>query len=43
MTFLSRVPFYGAAIVCLDDPNVREFVDAETKQVRIDRGSGVSQ
>jgi UDP-N-acetylmuramate--alanine ligase len=24
--FLSRVPFYGAAVVCLDEPNVREIL-----------------
>jgi len=24
--FMSRVPFYGAAVVCLDDPNVREVL-----------------
>jgi UDP-N-acetylmuramate--alanine ligase len=24
--FLSRVPFYGAAVVCLDDPNVRDIL-----------------
>jgi UDP-N-acetylmuramate--alanine ligase len=29
--FLSRVPFYGEAVVCLDEPNVREILD------RIDR------
>jgi len=25
--FLSRVPFYGEAVVCLDEPNVRTVVD----------------
>jgi len=29
--FLSRLPFYGAAVVCLDDPNVRSILP------RIDR------
>jgi UDP-N-acetylmuramate--alanine ligase len=29
--FLSRIPFYGAAVVCLDDPNVRAVV------ARVDR------
>jgi UDP-N-acetylmuramate--alanine ligase len=24
--FLARVPFYGAAVVCLDEPNVREIL-----------------
>jgi UDP-N-acetylmuramate--alanine ligase len=24
--FLSRVPFYGAAVVCIDEPNVREIL-----------------
>ena len=24
--FLSRVPFYGAAVVCLDEPNLREIL-----------------
>ncbi len=31
VAFLSRVPFYGAAVVCLDDPNVRHILS------RIDR------
>jgi UDP-N-acetylmuramate--alanine ligase len=26
VNFLSRVPFYGAAVVCLDDPNVRSII-----------------
>ena len=26
VNFLSRVPFYGAAVVCLDDPNVRSIL-----------------
>jgi UDP-N-acetylmuramate--alanine ligase len=26
VAFLGRVPFYGAAIVCVDDPNVREIL-----------------
>jgi UDP-N-acetylmuramate--alanine ligase len=26
VTFLGRVPFYGAAVVCVDDPNVREIL-----------------
>jgi len=26
VTFLSRVPFYGAAVVCLDDANVRSIL-----------------
>jgi UDP-N-acetylmuramate--alanine ligase len=26
VTFLSRVPFYGAAVVCIDDPNVRTII-----------------
>jgi UDP-N-acetylmuramate--alanine ligase len=31
VAFVSRVPFYGAAVVCLDDPNVRAILP------RIDR------
>jgi len=26
VTFLSRVPFYGVAVVCIDDPNVRTIL-----------------
>ncbi len=26
VSFLSRVPFYGAAVVCVDDPNVRAIL-----------------
>ena len=26
VAFLGRVPFYGAAVVCVDDPNVREIL-----------------
>jgi UDP-N-acetylmuramate--alanine ligase len=31
--FLNRLPFYGVAVVCLDDPNVREILPRVTKQV----------
>ncbi len=31
--FLSRVPFYGAAIVCLDDPNVRAILPRVDRRV----------
>jgi UDP-N-acetylmuramate--alanine ligase len=32
--FLSRVPFYGAAVVCLDDPNVRAILPrVDRKQI----------
>jgi UDP-N-acetylmuramate--alanine ligase len=31
--FLSRLPFYGVAVLCLDDPNVREILPRITKQV----------
>ncbi len=26
LTFLNSVPFYGASIVCLDDPNIQEII-----------------
>jgi UDP-N-acetylmuramate--alanine ligase len=31
--FLNRLPFYGVAVLCLDDPNVREIMPRVTKQV----------
>jgi UDP-N-acetylmuramate--alanine ligase len=31
--FLSRVPFYGAAVVCLDDPNVRAILPRVDRKV----------
>jgi UDP-N-acetylmuramate--alanine ligase len=31
--FLSRVPFYGAAVVCLDEPNVREILPGIDRKV----------
>jgi UDP-N-acetylmuramate--alanine ligase len=26
LTFMNRVPFYGAAVICLDDPNVQSLI-----------------
>jgi len=31
--FLSRVPFYGAAVVCVDDPNVRSLLPSVDRKV----------
>ncbi len=31
--FLSRLPFYGAAVVCLDDPNVRSILPKVDRKV----------
>ncbi len=31
--FLNRLPFYGVAVLCLDDPNVREILPRVAKQV----------
>ena len=31
--FLSRVPFYGAAVVCLDDPNVRAILPQVDRKI----------
>jgi len=31
--FLNRLPFYGVAVLCHDDPNVREIMPRITKQV----------
>lgn len=31
--FLSRLPFYGAAVVCLDDPNVRSILPRVDRKV----------
>jgi len=33
VAFLGRVPFYGAAIVCLDDPNVRSILPRVDRKV----------
>jgi UDP-N-acetylmuramate--alanine ligase len=32
--FLHHVPFYGLAVVCLDDPGVRDILDGISKPVR---------
>jgi UDP-N-acetylmuramate--alanine ligase len=31
--FVHRLPFYGVAVMCVDDPNVREILPAIAKQV----------
>ena len=31
--FLSRVPFYGAAIICLDEPNLRSILDRVDRKI----------
>jgi UDP-N-acetylmuramate--alanine ligase len=31
--FLHRLPFYGVAVLCLDDPHVREIMPRITKQI----------
>ncbi len=31
--FLSRLPFYGTAVLCIDDPNVREILPFVSKRV----------
>jgi UDP-N-acetylmuramate--alanine ligase len=33
VAFLSRLPFYGAAVVCLDDPNVRNLLPRVDRKV----------
>ncbi len=33
VTFLGRVPFYGAAVVCLDDPNVRAILPRVDRRI----------
>ncbi len=37
--FLQRLPFYGVAVVCVDDPNVREILPEVTKP-RVSYGLG---
>ena len=32
--FLARLPFYGSAVVCIDDPNVREILPSVSKPLR---------
>jgi UDP-N-acetylmuramate--alanine ligase len=32
--FLSHLPFYGAAVLCVDDPNVREILPFVSKPIR---------
>jgi len=31
LDFVQRLPFYGSAVLCIDDPNVREILPAITK------------
>jgi len=31
--FLQRLPFYGVAVLCVDDPNVREIMPQVSKQI----------
>ncbi len=33
LSFLNRVPFYGAGIVCLDDPTIQETIPLVTRQL----------
>jgi UDP-N-acetylmuramate--alanine ligase len=33
LEFVNKVPFYGAAVVCLDEPNIQEMIPQITKRV----------
>jgi UDP-N-acetylmuramate--alanine ligase len=33
LEFVQRLPFYGTAVLCVDDPNVREIMPAVTKPI----------
>src|SRR5437899_2866291 len=33
LNFAQRLPFYGTAVLCMDDPNVREIAPAITKSI----------
>jgi UDP-N-acetylmuramate--alanine ligase len=33
LDFVQRLPFYGNAVLCIDDPNVREILPAVTKPI----------
>ena len=33
LTFINKVAFYGCAIVCLDDPNVRDLIDRAERRI----------
>jgi UDP-N-acetylmuramate--alanine ligase len=33
VNFVQRLPFYGVAVLCLDDPNIREMLPVLTKQI----------
>ncbi|MGH8617697.1 MAG: UDP-N-acetylmuramate--L-alanine ligase [Burkholderiales bacterium] len=33
LDFVQRLPFYGRAVLCVDDPNVREILPAVTKPI----------
>ncbi|MEO7729216.1 MAG: UDP-N-acetylmuramate--L-alanine ligase [Burkholderiales bacterium] len=33
LDFVQRLPFYGTAVLCVDDPNVREIMPAVTKLI----------
>ncbi|MDR0576295.1 MAG: UDP-N-acetylmuramate--L-alanine ligase [Candidatus Accumulibacter sp.] len=42
--FLQRLPFYGVAVLCADDPNVREIMPRVSKQIigyGLDESAGV--
>src|SRR5262249_61257201 len=33
LQFVNKVPFYGAAVVCLDEPNIQEMIPDIAKRV----------
>ena len=33
LTFVNKVPFYGAAVLCLDEPNIQQMIPAVDKRV----------
>src|SRR5256886_12959397 len=37
--FVNRVPFYGAAILCIDEPNVQDIVPSVKRPIKIGRAS----
>src|SRR4029450_13698538 len=33
LTFVNKVPFYGAAVLCLDEPNIQQMIPRVDKRV----------
>ena len=43
LDFVQHLPFYGTAVLCIDDPNVREIIPAVTKPITTYGLSSIAQ